>query len=610
MTSGGNRLLESWVVNFNDEQNTAYEYDGHCTVLAGPGSGKTRVLVAKVARLLNRQSLGPRGVACLTYNNETVKELRKRLAELGIRQSTRLFVGTVHSFCRSCVIAPFGHLFDQNLKRDLQIAGTAQRERIFREALDENMFRPTRLQFDNYRRTHPLRDTPDWHSDPQYSELINVYESLLRRDGLMDFDDLVLIALNLIRENEFVRRALEARFPYLVIDEYQDLGRPLHLIVEELINQTNIEIFAVGDPDQSIYGFSGADPKYLRDLSVKDGVFRINLTMNYRNAQKIISGSQVALALEEPRQYRSARLGASGAVIFRECPDGLNEQAETIAREIIPALEQNGVPRGKIAILFIDRNDFAILRNALDDAGIQYAGERDQRYPRTVFTRWLEDLAAWCCSFPGRRSNTNFTDLFRQYALMRTESGTTVDLRDLRERTAFFETIVSCTDPEIRLSDWIEHLHPRLDLRQTLANRPRDPDDFEAFRIIQDEVNPGQALANFNLEDFARCGGRNDTVTVTTLHSSKGSEYGVVVMLGLEEGRLPRYDAATDEALAEARRVFYVGMTRAEDAVYMLYSGWYRDPIGREHRDGPSRFVVELQNRLELWDNEIPTIDG
>lgn len=339
--------LDAWISDLNPKQREAYKFNGHCAVMAGPGSGKTRVLVARVARLLVQRISGPRGVACVTFNNEAVREMRKRLAQLGLVADKRLFIGTVHSFCMACIVGPFGNLFRDDIPLRVTVASTRQRRETLQRALDTlNLGGRTEdweLQFDRYRRTHPLRDTKHWNEDPEMVRLIEAYEKQLRLQGILDFDDMVLIALDLIRRQQFVRHALEARFPFLVVDEYQDLGYPLHLIVRLIMRGTNIEVFAVGDPDQSIYGFAGADPKYLRDLANDTSVHRIELEMNYRCAQRIIDGSQVALAPEEPHRYVSARHNADGELIFLECPEGLAQQAHTIATQIVPVLNKKGI---------------------------------------------------------------------------------------------------------------------------------------------------------------------------------------------------------------------------------------------------------------------------
>ena len=595
-------VLDAWVAAFNTKQAEAYGHDGHCAVLAGPGSGKTRVLVAKVARLFAQRAAGPRGIACITFNNDAVREMRKRIGEMGLRSDKRLFVGTVHSFCMACIVAPFGHLFRDDLPEGLSVAGFRQREDTLQAALDVvgigDIARHWQNQFDRYRRTHPLRDSEEWKADPELARLIEVYEGLLRDQGLLDYDDMVLIALDLIHRHEFVRTGLEARFPFLVVDEYQDLGYPLHLIVRSLMQSTGMEVFAVGDPDQSIYGFAGAGPQYLRALAEDPSVRRVELGMNYRSAQRIIDGSQVALAPDEPREYKSAREEAVGEIYFLECIDGLEQQADLITAEVIPGLIESGVSSGQIAILYIDVADQVILSQALDKAGIKYAGERDQRYPRTPFTRWLEDIAAWCSLFPHTQEGPELSDLFAKYAELREEASAPINTGDLSARTQFFEVLTSIATPYVPLDEWLEKLDSQVNLQSYLNARASNPDDLADWNLIVESCSEGKALEGFVLDDFARCGGRSDAVMLTTLHSSKGLEYEAVIMPGLEEGRLPRYDATSADALAEARRVFYVGMTRAKDKVYMLYSGWYKNRYGRVFDNGASRFVTELYERM------------
>ena len=602
MTTALTHPLEAWTSGFDDAQRDAYEFDGHCAALAGPGSGKTRVLAARVARLLGQRATGPRGVACVTYNNETVREMRKRLALLGSKQDRRLFIGTVHSFCLSCVVAPFSHLFREDLPVKLNVASAGQQRKALELAVGQSKVGSTAdawdLPFQQYRRTHPLRDSKDRTEDPQLALLIETYEALLHQQGLLDFDDMVIIALDLVRRQSFVRAALEARFPFLVVDEYQDLGYPLHAIVRLLMRLTGIEIFAVGDPDQSIYGFAGANPRYLRELASDPNVHCVELKMNYRCAQRIIDGSQVALAPDEPRNFTSARDDTAGELLFLECPEGLAQQASTIASQIIPDLNKAGVQNGQLAILYIDKWDAGVLAKALQAAGIKFAGERDQRYPRTPFTRWLEDVAAWCSLFPHVEDAPGIGDLLTTWTEMKTDARIAIDPELLKERAEFFTRLVQVAEKDMPMAQWLARLDVALGIEDCLVRRTCSPDDLASWKDVVERCKEGQPLCGFTMDDLARCGGRPDTVTLTTLHSSKGLEYQVVIMPGLEQGRLPRFAATSPGALAEPRRVFYVGMTRAKDAVYLLYSGWYENRYGRVFRSGPSQFVLELVSKL------------
>ena len=183
MSSAAPTLLDAWIEEFNPEQMEAYGVDGHCVVLAGPGSGKTRVLVARVARLLTQRAKGPRGVACVTFNYEAEREMRTRLGDLGLYPGKRLFIGTVHSFCLACIIAPFCRLFCKNVNSSLAVAGNNQQEQAFQTALRDICSNATsgisRRQFDEFRRAFSLTDSEELRDDPELAWLVKRYESIL-----------------------------------------------------------------------------------------------------------------------------------------------------------------------------------------------------------------------------------------------------------------------------------------------------------------------------------------------------------------------------------------------------------------------------------------------
>lgn len=400
----------------NERQREAYLYDDHCVVQAGPGSGKTATLTLKIMRLLAEKIQPPSGLACVTFNNEAVREFKNRLKILGLQRRTNIILGTVHSFCLGAVIIPFAKIFRKDLPFPIQVASDEIIGRCLQKAMDQvgvNV-RPSdyKKRFDEYRRTHLYRQTPNWYSDDEErAYVIEHYEMLLRQKGYLDFDDMVLISLNMIENEPFVRQCLHARCPWFVIDEYQDLNYPLHRMVLNLMDKTNMKIFAVGDPDQSIYGFTGANPQYLQELSKRKDVKSIQLKLNYRCGQKIIDGSEIILSPSTPRNYKSSRGEVdSGIINFIQRSGGLEDQVITIVEEILPKIEAAGYEPKDIAILYIDKHDAKILIQALDDYGIKYAGERDQRYLRTPITRWIEELAQWCCGIRGK-DGVRFKDI-------------------------------------------------------------------------------------------------------------------------------------------------------------------------------------------------------
>jgi len=386
----------------NPGQWQAYESKGNCVVLAGPGSGKTKTLTIKMARMLAEDVQSPRGIACITFNTECAGELRRRLEQLGIQEGRNVFVGTIHSFCLKHVVLPYARLAGLNLPDDVAVALPSEQQRTFEKAFAKVVSPDTppdnwRTGFDKYRRTHLDRDVPEWRGDDnQSATLIEEYEASLRRKGLIDFDDMMLIGLRLIESHEWVRQCLRARFPILVVDEYQDLGLPLHRIVMALCFKSGMRLLAVGDPDQSIYGFAGANPALLQELAEHKGVEKVHLRFNYRSGQKIIDASEVALG--ERRDYQS-KGGYAGTINFYRSPQGLDQQAAfTCEKIILAALERHeGRNLGDIAVLYIDKNEGAVIERAVRKAGMKFIRmDRGGPYAKTPLTRWLEDCGAWC----------------------------------------------------------------------------------------------------------------------------------------------------------------------------------------------------------------------
>lgn len=583
----------------NAEQWAAYESKGNCVMLAGPGSGKTKTVTIKIARLLNEEIKFPRGVACITYSTECARELKQRLTKLGIEESNRVFIGTVHGFCLKHIITPFAHLSDIKLTYPLVIADQKKWDEIFERVamemeIQENP-RDLKPRMERYRRAFLDRSDSEWLGrDEQIAHLIEKFEEKLHSFGYLDFEDMVLIGHRLIKENAWVRRAIQAKFPVLIVDEYQDLGNPLHQIVLSLCFEAGVRVIAVGDPDQSIFGFTGANPELIRELARHDSVETISLKMNYRSGKKIVASSVIALA--EARDYVAAG-SHEGTITTWQCPKGIQEQAQIICSEIIPqALSQKeGRTLGDIAILYIDKNDATIITNEVKSQGIKYVGgDKEIRYVTTPITRWLEDCAAWCAGgwetgTPSLKSLIDFWSRFNEAV-----PGSRFQ-KDLRQSLVKF--LWDNRDSEVLIKNWLEKakdfgLHDAVSMVQVR------PDEKKSFDTLLLAANDDEKLGTMNIGGFGKLRGSSDHLNLVTLHSSKGLEFDVVIMMGLEQGRIPSYGVTTQEGKREPRRLFYVGLTRARDEVHLVYSGFYQNRYGRTFANGPSEFVIEVQNNL------------
>ena len=277
----------------NPGQWDAYNSRGHCVVLAGPGSGKTKTLTIKLARMLSEDVEAPRGAACITYNNECAKELEQRLEALGVEAGGRVFVGTVHSFSLTQIVLPYAKSAGLGLPDGFTVATQREQRIALERAFRRTIGGPTNPQNWNfpmgrYRRSILNRNSEQWRTeDPQLAQLVEAYEEELRARGLIDFDDMPLLAVRALRENSWLQRALLAKYPILIVDEYQDLGRALHRMVMGLCFSAGMRLFAVGDVDQSIYGFTGAHPELLQQLSERKDVETVRLRLNYRCGSRI-----------------------------------------------------------------------------------------------------------------------------------------------------------------------------------------------------------------------------------------------------------------------------------------------------------------------------------
>jgi DNA helicase-2/ATP-dependent DNA helicase PcrA len=597
----------------NDQQKEAVQHNGNAVVLAGPGSGKTATLVIKVAHLFASSILPPFGLACITYNNDTVREFRNRLAEFGIYASHRLFLGTVHSFCLNCVLRPYAGLVLPYMKADISVATDRKSDPILQDVLDQHEVNVSpadyRTTLTRFRRMVACNE--DVSGFDSFNPLVfRDYKKALRERGLIDFEGMVEEALDLIRNQAWVRQCLTARFPWLIVDEYQDLGGPLHLIVSELVNREGISTFVVGDPDQTIYPFTGADPKYLESLAQRDDFRTIRLRFNYRSGRRLIEASQIALAPSEPRNYEPDpdRMD-QGEVYFHEISGGLKGQAQHLAKNVISQLTSIGIELHEIAILYRQRGSLLqIILRELSEAGIPFVSEREGLYPRSPFVRWLHGCAAWCVSEVGS-CEVLFEDILRFYRDLLISAGKSgTGAHDLQDRLHLYEALDDLEDPDMSLNEWLNLLDRKLDLHRTMFSTPDYCDAVEDMDQLLEGVESDGCLANETVSSFSYDGRIRGKIVVTTLHSSKGRQFDAVIMPGLQETILPRrswnrrfrrYDQPSAKSLADDRRLFYVGFTRARKFVFLVFSRMFTNDYGYTIDLGPSRFVKEIQDKLE-----------
>jgi DNA helicase-2/ATP-dependent DNA helicase PcrA len=593
-------ILAAEALRKNKGQWRAYESKGNCVILAGPGSGKTKTLTIKMARMLAEDVRPPRAIACITYNNQCARELRRRLGALGVEDGRRAIIGTLHSFCLQHIVLPYARLAGIAIPDPVSVATDDERNKCWAAAVEGTLGasenpRDWAFRCDVYRRTHLDRDKPEWYGDYEdAAKIIEAYERALLAGGLVDFDSMVLMGLQLAEQHEWVRKALRARFPAIVVDEYQDLGRALHRIVLCLCFQAQIRLVAVGDPDQSIYGFAGAEPSLLQDLAKRNEVDPVQLQLNYRCGPTIIRASEVALG--EPRGFESGTEEV-GMLDIHCRPCGIEDQASFICDSLIPAAleRRTGRQLGHIAILYRSQYDGNPISRAVECRGWDFIRiDQGNPYPRSPVVFWLEDCAAWCAG--GWQLGTpRLSEVI--WTWVRFNESVTSEMGRRQLRRDLVEFLYSHRNPDQSLNAWLSEFRTHC-LDAALQQEPRLRDDDVAVAELAEVCAADARLAAFSVSAFGGQGGSGTHLNLMTLHSAKGLEFDVVVLMGLEEGKLPDYRSNTEAKLREDRRLFYVGLTRARHEVHLIYSGWYVNQYGRRFSSGESRFITEVRNSL------------
>ena len=581
----------------NPGQQAAYDSTGHCVVLAGPGSGKTKTLVLKLARIMAEDVRAPRGAACITYSQECARELTRRLERLGLREAPNLFIGTVHGFCLRHLLMPYGRLAGLPAPFPLTVATQRQSDQLLTQVGNRlfgvgHPYKP--MDLGRHRRSILDRGTVAWRSEAELAAWAEGYETDLRRAGLIDFDDLVIFGQRLVSEHDWVLPLLQAKFPVLAVDEYQDLGVALHRIVKRMAFDGGVRLFAVGDPDQSIYGFTGADGALLQELAEREDVERVQLQLNYRSASRIVSASEMALG--EVRGYQSNDLERQAVIAFVQCGNGLEGQAAHAVTEIIPAAldAKPGRCLGDIAILYRDYRVGDIVADAVAAAGLDFIRvDTAAPYRKVALTSWIEDCATWCAG-GWREGKPQLRGLLDRWLGFHRTRISDAEARGEAQRLT--QLLWSLRSDDGLACDFVTALRAGM-LDALMGAESSLADQREQVDRMSRALASGGPLTDLDLPSLGGRDGSPSHLNLLTLHSAKGCEYDVVIMVGLDLGSLP-WRNEPPAARRESRRLFYVGLTRARDEIHMLYSGFVDTRGGRMYW-GRSPFLNELEARLQ-----------
>jgi DNA helicase II / ATP-dependent DNA helicase PcrA len=618
------RLVEE-LGSLNRQQLEAVLHEGNVIVRAGPGSGKTRTLVARAAYVLDAQVSPFRGAACITFTNSAADEVRRRMGTMGVRLGDRFSCTTLHSFCLNEILRANVGMTGEWVPRRGEVLSDTDQVGLLQHCFDEVGIAETAAQWrqpqiTKIRRAIACEESLDVFDHREVSAA-RLYDQKLVERTAIDFEAMTTRALRLVQDNTHVQDLLQARFPHLIVDEYQDLGGVLHGLVIALRDAAEVQIFAVGDPDQTVFGFTGADPRYLDELSRRPDFRVVELEMNYRSGQEIIRVSEAALG--HMRGRRALDGVAPGEVEIVAVEGALVDHAVEVVR-LVQGVLSSGVAPERIAVLYPQKGPLLNeLLSALQRAGLPFLFERDEQLPRGSLSRFVQSCAsrAVFLSEARRATTSNVEDLLR-----RSNAPSLLALRDtllrlrreaslaapatrlslLREVQAAIDT-AEPSAPDTPAEPWLAHLTRALDLAAVAAGHP-DRDNAHALDVLLRRC----AAQSLVLQDLAAAVEVIGKVVLTTYHSAKGREFDTVVLPGLVNGLVPRdisehgnWRAPNAAELAEQRRQFYVALSRAESRAYLITGPGYHTQSGYWWNKGPSVFLEDVATVLGLEPHQL-----
>ncbi|APZ50153.1 hypothetical protein BW721_11245 [Jeotgalibaca sp. PTS2502] len=582
-------LLEK--IKSDPYQSAAYEYEGNAIVKAGPGSGKTTVIIMKIKKILSEKVFYPRGLACITYSNATTNHFSKKLAEIGVFVRKNVVLSTIHSFCLKEIIIPFGDLSNSQISFPLKIMSDETRKIILNKCLKKKNLGTISLNdFDILRSEYHSPIKKHKKVSEEEIEVIIDYENTLLLSGYSDFSLIVSDSLKLINENEYIRKCIEAKFPWILIDEYQDLGQGLHEIVLILSQKTKIKFFIVGDPDQSIYSFQGANPDLFYQLYDNPSFKQFELKRNYRTTQYLIDKTLGALDMDN-REYESGVTSDyDSKFFFIECEENMVSQYMYLVNDLIPNLKEKGISLEEVCILLATNNQINELAEVFSENGIPFFIEGSY-FLKLNSASWIIKSVNYV------NHNSNFKDLYSNWERLSNKR--------IRDKDAYFKLFKVLKDSRMyqdNLAEWYNFINTSIGFEELLSSSELaiEQKQYEQFK---EEV----LTKEMSLEEFCNKTSSSNKVTICTRHSSKGLEFEVVALLGMEEGSFPYFlhKEGTKE-YREQERVFFVSLTRAKYGCYLLrskvISGINKYGNNYVHEKNPSVFWEKLYQTTQNLD--------
>ena len=637
--------MNSLLTGLNKEQQQAVQHtEGPLLILAGAGSGKTKVLTVRIAHLL-AQGVNPYEILAITFTNKAAKEMKSRVEGLVGDVANRIWLSTFHSFCAKFLRFELDNFLGYN--SNFTIYDTSDSQAVIKAALkalnlDDKYYPVGAMIAAISDAKNKLLFASDFRKQARdfyqqkVADVYEYYERELRKNNALDFDDLLLVAVKLLQSNEAVLDKYSKRFRYVMIDEYQDTNYAQYLLAKLLAAHWK-NIAVVGDADQSIYAWRGADIQNILDFE-KDypNCTSIKLEQNYRSTKIILDAANAVIENNEGRPKKNLWTDKTeGAKIQHFTAQSEHEEAAFIGDTIAKKHDIHGVPYGDMAILYRTNAQSRVLEEALIKRALPYimvGGTKfyDRKeikdvlaYLRVLYNPFDDLSLLRIINVPKRSigattvaklqdyARANGTSLFMtltQLHLVDSIKGKT------KEKLEEFGILIFTLVAEMEDRTVLDILESILDRTGYLAQleESTDPQDQaraenigELLSVAKDfqDTNPSGTVEDFleqvalvnDVDSFEQ---EESKVTLMTLHAAKGLEFPIVFLGGLEEGLFPHSRTLMNpEEIEEERRLAYVGITRAEKELY-ISNATTRTVFGRTSSYLPSRFIDEIPEEL------------
>jgi DNA helicase-2/ATP-dependent DNA helicase PcrA len=608
-------------------------------VLAGAGSGKTRILTERIAHLIRNGGESPYGILAVTFTNKAANEMKERLNRLIGPAVKGLWLGTFHSICLRILKREINHLagFRQDFiiyddGDQLKLIKTCmERLNIGEKELDPKSVR-SKIDRAKNRGLDPDEAGRDAY-DERISKIYGLYEEELRKLNAVDFGDLLYLTVRLFREKPEVLRHYQETLRHILVDEYQDTNQMQYKLVE-LISRKHRNIFVVGDDNQSIYGWRGADITNILNFERDFPDSRIiKLEKNYRSTKTILNAANGLIRKNANRHDKNLWTdNPEGEKLRHYAAYDDRDEARYVVAEVESLVRKHGRSYRDAAVLYRTNNQSRTIEDELVRKGIPYvivggigfyerAEIKDVMAYLRVIANPLDDLSLRrIVNVPPRGIGKGTVERLEELAkeegvslmdAMRKALGDNLlparaalnlgkFLRLIERLIGYGEKyeIGKLLDLVLQETGYLDLLEREEERRENVGEILNLAAEFEkgadkAFlRDFLDTLTLASDVDSYDEKD--------DRVALMTLHSAKGLEFPLAFIIGLEENLIPHFNSAKEGQVEEERRLFYVGLTRAKEKIH-LTSAARRRVFGKEERPAPSRFLSELPKELVEW---------